>query len=622
MSNDPQNSSVDRSARYAALWEHFRNYIGYFAVGALFLVLTNVFGFAIPRRIGLAIEALRDVAESSEEILPVVVEHGQFIILLAIGAGIARVFSRVFIFNAGRKIEFDIRNSLYDKLTKLTPAYFSKIDTGDLTSRASNDVNFVRVLFAISFLHIINTSIAYGLALQKMLALNVELTIYCLAPYPIFLLGIRQLIRALFDQTKIVQSKLSDISSKVQENLAGVSVVKTYVLQERERAQFGELNQGYLGSNMKLVTIRGGLQSVMALLAGVGTLIVLVVGAMKLEAGVITLGEFVEFNGYVVALAWPTSAMGWVFSVWNRGNAAHERILEVLNAPAAVEEVAEPKRLPARTQDGSGGVTVENLTFSYGEHDVLRDVNMEIPSGSTVAIVGRTGSGKTTLVKLLARLYDPQQGQIRIDGVPLAELALRETRSEMGFVTQDPFLFSMTIAQNIRFGVDALEYDESLEREAPSASLQDSDRVATTQERIDEALEIAGLSQDIDGFPEGLQTLVGERGITLSGGQKQRVTIARALLTDPRLLVLDDALSAVDTQTESIILDHLQTVMADRTSILVTHRFNALDRVDKIFVLDEGAVAESGTHEELLTRGGIYADMWARQQLEEELSDG
>lgn len=621
MADQEVESSVTRKERYHALWEHFRKYIFYFAVGGLFLLLTNVFGLAIPRRIGQAIQEMRDAnAGSNLDVLAaILIDHAQAIILLAIGAGIARIFSRIFIFNAGRKIEFDIRNQLYDKLTTLTPAYFSSIATGDLTSRVTNDVNFVRVLFAISFLHIINTTVAYTIALQKMLVLDVELTIYCLAPYPIFLLFIRVLIKALFQQTKIVQSQLSDVSSKVQENLTGVSVIKTYVLQDRERSLFGDLNEGYLKKNMKLVTIRGGLQSVMALLSGVGTLIVLVAGAMKLEAGVITLGEFVEFNGYVVALAFPTSAMGWVFSVWNRGNAAHERIMEVLETEPAVVEADEPKRLPARGS-ASGEVKFEHVSFAYDDHAALDDVSLEIPAGSTVAIVGKTGSGKTTLVKLLARLYDPQEGTIRVDGVPLDELALRETRSEMGFVTQDPFLFSMTIAQNIRFGLDALEYDETLDRDAPQGSLTD-DRVIDQEERIRQALTIAGLASDIDGFPDGLETLVGERGITLSGGQKQRVTIARALLVDPRLLVLDDALSAVDTQTESLILDHLQTVMADRTSILVTHRFNALDRVDKVFVLDEGRVVEAGTHAELIKNDGVYAEMWARQQLEEELAN-
>jgi ATP-binding cassette subfamily B protein len=312
--------------------------------------------------------------------------------------------------------------------------------------------------------------------------------------------------------------------------------------------------------------------------------------------------------------------MGWVFSVWNRGNAAHERIMEVLSVPPEVTEAATPKSLPPREGRSSGAISLRNVSFSYGEQNVLHDVSLEIPAGSTVAIVGRTGSGKTTLVKLLARLYDPSSGEIRFDDVPLTELALRETRSEMGFVTQDPFLFSMTIAQNIRFGVDALEYDGTLDRKAPKHSLT-GEREADTETRIAEAVEIAGLEADIDGFPEGLETLVGERGITLSGGQKQRVTIARALLTDPRLLVLDDALSAVDTRTEALILDHLQTVMADRTSIIITHRFNALDRVDAIYVMDEGRVVESGTHAELIAQGGIYAEMCARQRLEQELSD-
>ena len=542
------------------------------------------------------------------------------IIWLALVAGVARVASRITIFNAGRFIEFDLRNELYAKLTGLGPKFFASMPTGDLTSRAANDVTFVRVLFALPFLHVINASLAYAIALRKMLALDVWLTVICLLPYPVLLFVVRRVIRAMFEQTKIVQEHLAKISSRVQENLTGMHVVKTYVLEERERRRFYGVNNGFVSKNMRLALYRGGLTALMSLMAGAGTLLVLLIGSRRVVEGSLDLGQFVEFNGYVVALAFPTLAMGWVFSVWHRGLAAFDRITEVLDT---VPEITTGTQPPHSAERGVGAeVVFDDVSFAYPDGSVaLEHVSLRIPAGSTVAFVGRTGSGKTTLVKLLSRFYDPTSGQIRLDGVALSELQLRDMRSEFGVVSQGPFLFSMSIANNLRFGLDALQHDDTVHRAAPTTSLEAGEAAADQDERIDQALRIAGLESDIDGFPSGLATLVGERGITLSGGQKQRVTIARALLVDPRILVLDDALSSVDTKTEAAILDHLESVMSGRTSVLVTHRFNALPRVDRIFVLDHGRIIEEGTHDDLLAIGGTYAAMWARQQLAEALDE-
>jgi ATP-binding cassette subfamily B protein len=619
------DTPIDPRRRRARLWGYFTRYGSWFLGGAVALVVTNALGLAIPAYIGEAVETLRDLstAGASEEAAVASLTHaGVAIILLALGAGVARVFSRILIFNAGRFIEFDVRNELYAKLAELDQGFYGRVPTGDITSRVTNDVSYVRLLFAITFLHAINTSLALSIALTQLVRIDPMLTLWCLLPYPFLLFGLRSVIRALFEQTKIVQAQMSTLSATVQENLSGMAVVKTFNLQGRESERFGAMSHDYFEKNMKLATIRGGLQSLIVAISGVGTIVVLAVGAREVAQGRMALGDFVAFNSYIVALAFPISALGWVFSVWHRGIAAFDRVLGVLDRAPVVVSPDDPDTLPPRDLDGGcGEVRFEHVSFSYDEETpILTDIDLTIPGGSTVAFVGKTGAGKTTLVKLVSRLYDPTQGRVLIDGVPLTELALRQTRSEIGFVPQDPFLFSMTIGQNVRFGLDALEHDDSVGRAMPTRALVGQGE-ASVDERVEQALTIAGLSGDLDAFPDGLDTLVGERGITLSGGQKQRLTIARALLTDPRILILDDALSSVDSRTESIILDHLDVIMRGRTSILLTHRYNALARVDRIFVLDEGRVVEEGSHDELLAQGGVYAQMYAQQKLRERLEE-
>lgn len=638
---DAEELSIDvpDDVRSKKFWGYFFDYKGWFAIGAIFLVLTNLQQLTIPVYIGDAVTQLRNAASgelSLADARPKLVWAGIIIIGLAAGGAVTRILSRILIFYPGRYIEFDIRNELYEKLAELTPSFYGSVPTGDVTSRVTNDVQRVRVFYALTFLHLVNTGVAYAIGIWRMSEVSIELTLYCLAPYPFLLVGILWLGRELFYQTKVVQAQLSDISSKVQENLDGISVVKSFVLEDREKEQFQELNDDFFGKNLRLAIIRGGLNALIGLVATIGTLMLLIIGTYQVVYGTLSLGQFVEFNGYVVQLAFPTIAMGWVFQIWYRGRAAFDRIVEILLREPDLKDPAdeERRRLPAPHRGSSGGgdssaddhsvgeVVFDDVTFGYEDEPVLKNINLDIPAGSTVAFVGRTGSGKSTLVKLIGRLYDIDSGEIRLDGTRVDRVRLRDLRAEIGFVPQEPFLFSMTLRQNIRFGLDALEYDESIRRPVPTDPLIRPDEEhpegpLTQEKRIEQAVDVSGLRPDVDSFSEGLETLVGERGVTLSGGQKQRATLARAVLIDPRLLILDDALSSVDTQTEQVILDHLDYIMRDRTSIILTHRFNALDRVDRIYVMKEGRIVERGTHAELLNQHGHYANMHRRQQLEE-----
>lgn len=628
--DEPPKVIVPKAYRRRMLILYFRRYVWWFAAGGVALVATNLMSLEIPARMGQAIELLRDKLQSPEpaalaQVSDQLAWASAMIIILAVGAMIARILSRIFIFSAGRFIEFDARNELYAKLTELDPSYYQQTPTGDVTSRVTNDVSYIRLLYALTFLHVINTALAYGIAMRKMIILDWALTLWCLAPYPFLILALRAVTTRLFEQTKRVQAQMSTLSSRVQENLSGMTVVKTFNLQDRERQSFDQLSHEYYRENMKLAIYRGALNALMVIAAGLGTVIVLWVGADLVWQDKMELGQFIEFNGYVVSLAFPTVAMGWVFSVWHRGQAAFDRVLEVLVKESELKEPEQPMTLPQREdrQDRQlGQLSLKEVSFSYpGTQSVaLKEISLQIEPGSKVAIVGKTGSGKSTLARLLSRQYDPSQGHISLDGVDLTQLRLRALRAELGVVPQDPFLFSMTLEQNLRFGLDGFEHDPSLDRALPTRSLLDPSQTGLSQaERIQQAITIAGLEQDLEALPKGLETMVGERGVTLSGGQKQRVTIARALLMDPRVLLLDDALSSVDAQTEAKILDHLEQIMQGRTTILITHRYNALGRMDLVLVMDEGRLVERGTHEELLAQGGLYTQMVEQQKLRERL---
>ena len=585
--------------RNRQVWRYFVSAWRGFAVGGVFLLATNLLALRIPREIGGAIEQLRAAVSASAIDTGAIEVHAWTIALLAIGAGIARVFSRIFTFNAARRIEYNLRNVLFARLTTLDAAFFQRSATGDLVSRVVNDTTYVRLLYGVGTLHIINASIAYVIVLGLMLSVSWELTLYCLAPYPVVFFTIRLFTRAIYKRTHAAQAELSNVSTRAQENLAGATVVRAFALEQHEAKAFREASDAYLRKNLALARIRGAMIPYMGAVSGLGTLIVLFLGGQRVIDGVISLGDYVEFASYIVILAWPTIAMGWVLSMWHRGAAAFDRLSVILAAQPGVAQPPPERATPMPSpHEGGGQLHFRDVHLTYEDGtSALVGLNLEIAAGSTVAIVGRTGAGKSSLVELIPRLRDPTAGAITLNGVDLRDIPLEQLRSAIGHVPQDPFLFSMTVRENIQMGKQLLTRSDDI--------------------TIEDALEIAALSEDVNALPMGINTMVGERGITLSGGQKQRVTIARAVLQSPCVLILDDSLAAVDTHTERRILTGLSTVMPGRTCLLVTHRFNALEHMDEIIVLDHGQIVERGQHGELLKLGGVYARLWKQQMLEE-----
>jgi len=431
-------------------------------------------------------------------------------------------------------------------------------------------------------------------AIVLMVSINPRLTLIALVPLPFVTIAVKYFGAAIHTRFEKIQEQLSEISAQAQESLAGVRVVRAYGQELFELDRFRAANDEYLRRNRALIRLQGVYFPIMGLLMGVGALLVLWLGSRQVVAGRMTIGELVAFNAYLVMLGWPMIAFGWVTNLLQRGMASWKRLLEILDAPPGVSDA----EAIASFTPSTGAVEFRNLTFAFGEAVVLRGVTFSVPAGTTTAIVGATGSGKSTLVSLLPRLHEAPTGSVFIDGVDVRRIPLTALRGAIGFVNQEPFLFSTTLAENIAFGARG---DQAW------------------RDRVADVGAIARLDKDLAQFPQGYDTMIGERGITLSGGQKQRVAIARALFMDPAILVLDDSLSAVDTHTEEEILDRLSSVLAGRTSIIVSHRVSTIRGADQIVVLDDGRVAERGTHDELVRHGGLYADLYRKQLLEDEL---
>jgi ATP-binding cassette subfamily B protein len=568
------------------LWRYRRELLA----GLVCILLTNFFMMSAPKFVGRAIDTMNGNFTSSD-----VLHYVLLALLCSALSGVFMFLVRQFIIVASRKIEYDLKNDFYAHLQRLSQQFFRQSNTGDLMSRATNDLNAVRNYLGPGIMYSLNTVFRLIFALSAMLTVSPMLTLFALLPAPVLSYLVYRMGKAIHEQSQILQAKYGELSTKVQENLAGIRVVKAYAREESDTAAFAALNREYYDQNLKLARLQALFYPSMSALLGLSVMLILWIGGQYVIHGQMTLGDIAQFLVYMTSLAWPLISIGWVTNILQRAAAAQLRLDEVMLTQPDITDQASDEQVAIE-----GEIEFRQVSFAYPtqpERLVLKNLSFKIPKGCRFAIVGATGSGKSTLVNLLPRLIEPTRGEILIDGRPIQTLPLRSLRRAIGFVPQDHFLFSDTIRHNIAFG-------------APHASLDE----------IRKAAWVAAIDEEIERFPAGYDTLIGERGITLSGGQKQRLSIARALLSQPKILILDDSLCAVDTHTEDIILNRLQAATAAMTVILISHRISTVQHADHIIVLDNGELVESGTHDELLAKDGLYASLYRKQLLEEELS--
>jgi ATP-binding cassette subfamily B multidrug efflux pump len=576
------------------LFPYLKKYRSAYYWGTLCVLIMNGVWVLFPLVLGRAIDDLRTA----------VTIHKLWVsaaLLLAVAGikGIFQFLNRWIVIGASREIEFDLRNDMFRHLEGLSYSFYQRTRTGDIMARSTNDLNAVRMLLGPGLMYPANTIVFMAGALAFMFSISPRLTLVAFLPLPALSIIIQYFGRRIHDRFERIQAMFSEISARAQENFSGVRVIRAYAQEEAEIATFETSNREYIARSLKLVRLMGMLWPTLETMLGLAIVLVLWMGGREVLLHRMTVGRFVTFNTYMVQLTFPVIAMGWIISIYQRGTASLIRIHQMMTEKPEIQDA--PGIQPS-SEEVEGEIEFRNLNFSYGgvpnAAPVLHDINLRIPAGSSLAIVGPTGSGKTTLVSLIPRIYDADPGTVLIDGKPVCEYALSDLRRNIGFVPQETFLFSETIRENIAFGVQKASDDE-----------------------VRWAAEAANIATDIEEFPEKYKTIVGERGITLSGGQKQRTAIARALIRSPRILILDDALSSVDTHTEDKILNHLRDVMQGRTTIFISHRVSTVRNADRIAVLHSGRIVELGTHDELIARNGYYTDLYNKQLLEEELAE-
>ena len=570
---------------------YLRRYWRRYFLGAFCLLVTASLVMWIPWWIREAVRVIEQGGSLSD-----VTFYAGLIGAAALAQGLVRTYSRALIFNAGRNVEYDLRNDLFAHLQKLPVSFYQSQRTGDLMSRLINDISAVRVMLGPGFLNFINAPLYFIYALALMFSMDARMTLAALAPFPVLILAVGKFRGQIMKRSMEVQQQLSALSSHVQENLSGMHVVKAYAQEKFQTEEFVRLNEDYQRKSMEVARLRGIITPVMQGINGLTILIVIWYGGIRVARGDLLVADIVAFIAYLNVLAWPTAAFGWMFSLVERGRAAMKRLEELFKIEPAIADGESTQPVHGLKQ----GIEFRNISFAYGRqkngNGALNGVSFSLPVGRSVGLVGRIGSGKSTVAQLVPRLFDVGGGEILLDGQDIRKLSLRDLRQTLGYVPQDPFLFSTSLRRNLAFGRDDVTEDE-----------------------LKRAAAIARLDRDLEVFPEKLDTIVGERGVTLSGGQKQRATLARALVMDPPVLILDDCLSSVDAQTEAEILRGLRSILKEKTCLIISHRISAVKEADEILVLDDGRIIERGSHDELVRRGGVYAELYQQQRLSEEL---
>ncbi len=570
------------------LLPYLKRYRWGYAAGTLCVFLTNGIWILFPLVIGHAADDLHQGVTRHKLLV-----YAGLLLAIAVTKGIFQFLTRWIVIGVSRDIEFDLRNDLFARLEGLSYSYYQRHRTGDIMARATNDLSAVRNLLGPAIMYTANTVVLMAGGLAFMISISPRLTFYTFLPLPVASIMIQYFGRRIHDRFERIQAMFSDISARAQENFSGARLIRAYVQEEAQIRTFEAENQEYIRRSLKLVRLMGMLWPTLELMIGCAVVLVLWLGGREVLSRRISVGQFVSFSTYMMQLTWPIIALGYVINLFQRGTASLVRLNEIMQEQTEIEDASS-----AQDREVIGEIEFRGLNFSYDGKQVLHNVNLRVPAGSSLAIVGPTGSGKTTLVNLIPRIYDADAGTVLIDGRPIRDYTLASLRRNIGFVPQETFLFSDRIRENIALGVDS-----------------------ATDTEIHNAAEAANIATDIESFPEGYETMVGERGITLSGGQKQRTAIARALIRNPKILILDDALSSVDTHTEDKILNHLRDVMHGRTTIFISHRVSTVRNADRIAVLHSGRIVELGTHDELLALNGYYSDLYNKQLLEEELAE-